>query len=248
MVLLELGVLIKQNNMQLMVPLDTCVEGIHPEGQLWEALQLTPATVPASASVIERLAAKQLAGADLTTWLRLDAARASAREFWESFYGAIHDNTLPVGFDRETPEADVDLLDHRPARDMNLWRLRAESFRALIEPLDIANFYRLRKSDAAPHYISSRPAIYTYLRQIKWYHEFQQHRMDGTRAREEPAFEESMAWAYAKDATLRPLEMSGAILASNRLDVHGSKEFGGWPNLTATAHLKNGNPYDHTTM
>eukprot|EP00898_Chlorokybus_atmophyticus_P002994 jgi/Chlat1/3696/Chrsp249S03837 len=84
---------------------------------------------------------------------RVEQARRVLRDFWRSAYKWYMDGMLPPDFFSKS----------------NVWCARGNTFRLMVEPIDIANYYRLELWKQWPvgnrHYLEadSRPEYYTFL-------------------------------------------------------------------------------------
>ncbi len=134
--------------------------------------------------------------------------RKTLKGFWDAVAEEVRDRSLTV--------ADKDWLQH------------AHSYRLLVEPLDIANYYRLKlwAQDNGSHYLqdNNRPVGYQIL-QTKWeeYYKKAAGSSTATAAREQQAVEV----AHSSLEELRDLAQAGT--AANRDDLeNAASDAGEW--------------------
>lgn len=162
------------------------------------------------------------------------------KSFWEQLLEDVDHNRLPRRFGRTNDDGNapveenpVNLIDSSKSstRDKMLWLLRAEEFRLLSEPCEIALWYAagesgLMQSNAesiTKPYAACRPKIYTRLETISllWAEancaEINTNDLsmaiNSLITPPRPKYSSSMVWAYARDPScMRPASMTGVEL------------------------------------
>lgn len=126
----------------------------YPDGALWTALSV----VPQKANAANGLG--QPAGAALQE----HRARNAAKDFWRRLLTAMENRQLPPGFGGVTRLPDgCRIIDFGTSHDGDTWRERANNFRLLAEPFDVANYYRMGlHRTKSGHYLEddNRPSVF----------------------------------------------------------------------------------------
>lgn len=173
----------------------------HPGGKLWEALQIPSTKYQASndqESLRNHLAAWQSEKDQLDIWAKVDKARFEVKEYWDQFYKHIDKGRFPDQFGRRTPFDEVDLIDYRDGGKGEKWLNRADTFRVLVEPFDIVNWYRMgldkkgSRQELCSYINNGRPGIYIKVQNAKIARLWETNATNGE-------YKDALIWAYAKE-------------------------------------------------
>lgn len=161
--------------------------------ELWEALQFRPSAAAAAApgaAAAAQLATRQLRAALVEDLMAEQVARNCLKSFWSDLLDTMDAGELPTSFGVSTPPPPRNGSSTRRSLGEQLavlrqlrwlpwaerlppgavrfasgmWAKRANNFREVVEPFDIANYYRAGLHTDSGPYLPSRPKVFKRFR------------------------------------------------------------------------------------